>query len=330
MKNAIYSVRYKFQLHSIVSILVCLFLTLASSACSQGSQVTPPPIIPGRPCTLSPGESLPLVVDWRGEPATFEWSASGGTVIPDKGLAVNFTAPHSPGQVVVIVNVIMKNSTIQGQITCTIEATPVPSPTFTNTPTETSTPLPTSTSIPTATITPTPVLPPIACNHPSITKQVFPQFEQVAGQFPFAGSGPNAVSSDVFLCQGVYDQAHTPPLSVKIVYHSTGDQYGFFGFGIKLKDGFSPYDASKFTKICLWDYTEVPGQAFRLKLKDASGVERGIQIIIDKGSEWTQISKELSEFTGQGVNLSRLENINLGFEQVSGSATLWVDDFELK
>lgn len=173
-------------------------------------------------------------------------------------------------------------------------------------------------SPPPPTITPEP----LDCRHPAITSYVFPQLEEVAGQRSFYG--PLEESPDVFRCAGVYDVVHSEPLTVRIEYHiirGTG-KYGFWGIGT-----LNGYDASQFSEICLWAFSVQPDRAFRLKLKDTQSVEQGVDIIVKDANQWTQYCVDLSEFSQQGVDLSRLDNVNLGFEEANGSITVWVDDF---
>jgi len=85
-----------------------------------------------------------------------------------------------------------------------------------------------------------------------------------------------------------------------------------------------------FSEICFWAYTEQPDQAFLLKLKDLSGTEGEAEVNIGGSGEWTEACTALSEYSDQGVDLAEIENFNLGFNRYTGSATVWVDDFELK
>ncbi|HKZ87208.1 MAG TPA: hypothetical protein VJ793_26580 [Anaerolineae bacterium] len=264
---------------------------------------------------LSPGESIPLAVSGvQGDGVVFEWSPSAGIVTPPTGQTVNFTAPNNPGQVIIKVTAKRDGTSSEATIVCNIEVTPTPPPpppTMTNTPTPTNTPAPTD--------TPTPI-PPIACNHPSITGNVFPQLQDVDPQFPFYGpeDDPN------FLCQGVYDIFHSEPLAVRIEYKSVDDNRYW---GIGTPDG---YDATKFTEICFWAYTQTPNQAFSLDMKDTSPREEGILINIAQAGKWTSFCTPLSRFSDLGVQLNRLENVNLQFKRATNSATVWVDDFEFK
>lgn len=288
----------------VTVLLLCLILPIVISACSQ--KVGEVIIIPARPCNLSPGESIPLTVSGGDGADTFEWGASPGMVSPPTGLATTYTAPEDySGEVVINVRAIKGNASATGIITCNIITTPTPTPTPTDTPTSTSTPEP------------------IACLHPSITGHVFPQLKDEPGQFPFYG--PLEESLEVFLCQGVYDIVHSPPVSVRIEFHSTGSKFGYWGIGTP-----NGYDASQFHEICFWAYVEQPDQAFRLKFRDLDDVEKGVQIIVEQARQWARICTEMSKFSDQGVQLNRLENINLGFELSTSSATVWVDDFELR
>ncbi|HUF00277.1 MAG TPA: hypothetical protein VMN99_13550 [Anaerolineales bacterium] len=166
-----------------------------------------------------------------------------------------------------------------------------------------------------------PIPPPIECKHPAVTQNVFSQLENVNGQFPFYGE-PNDPN---FLCQGVYDRFHTEPLSVRIEYKNVDTNYGFWG--VATPDG---YDALQFSQLCFWAYAENPNQAFRLKLRDTNDVEMGVVINLDEAGRWINICTPLSKFTEQGVSIGALINVNLGFEEPTGSAIIWADDFEFK
>ncbi len=202
----------------------------------------------------------------------------------------------------------------------TVPDTPTPA----DTPAPTLTPPATTTSLQTETPTPAPTPVPLECRHPELTAYVFPQLKDVPGQRAFYG--PLEESKEVFLCEGVRDIVYSDPVAVRIEYHTvhgTG-KFGFFGIGT-----LGGYDATPFNRICLWAYATQPGQAFRLKVRDTYGRERGVNVTVKDINKWSQICVDLDNFSNQGVDLTRLDNINLGFEEANGSATVWVDDFEL-
>ena len=297
-------------------LLVCLIMPAVLSACAN--KVGSVTLIPARPCKVSPGESIPLTVSGGEGAETFEWETSTGMVSPRTGLATTFTAPEDySGQVIITVRGTNGKASATGSITCDIVSTPTLPPVPTDTQTPTITPYPSNTP----TLTPTPE--PIACLHPSITGHVFPQLKDEPGQFPFYG--PLEESLEVFQCQGVYDISLSPPVSIRVEYHSNVGKFGYWGIGTP-----NGYDASQFHEICFWAYVEQPDQAFKLKFRDRDGVEKGVQIIVEPTMQWTQICTDLNRFSDQGVQLNRLENINLGFEQSTSSTTVWVDDFELR
>lgn len=215
------------------------------------------------------------------------------------------------------------SNTIMENVESLIETTPTSTATMTFTPKPISTMTPTSTPIT-----------PIACDHPSITKNVFPQLDDVESQSPMFGPMDKSGNEDKnFLCRGVYDTFHTGPMAVRIEYTEVGANGGWFGIAIpKL------YDISGFTKLCFWAYAESPNQDFRLKLKskedDGQLRERWVDIDVNPDinqiGEWVQFCTDLSEFSKQGTRLDRIDNVNLGFNDNTGSATVWVDDFEFK
>ena len=171
MKNALVP---RSQLLRKTILLLCLLCSLAVSACAPTSTSTPtltptlalipiPTIVPSRPCTLSPGATIPMaVMGVPGAGIVYSWSASAGTVIPPDGPTVAYTAPSLVGDVIIRVVAQKDNQTSTGLITCKVEATPTPNPTasYTPSPTATNTPSPTTTSTPTPSRTPPPATPP--------------------------------------------------------------------------------------------------------------------------------------------------------------------------
>ena len=146
------------------ALLLSLLLPLIAGACQP---LGTPTIVLGRPCTLSPGQTIPLAVTGvQGSGIIYEWNPSAGTVTPPTGEAVQFTAPSVAGQVIIKVTAKKDNNTSDGTIICNVEATPTPPPTVTNTPRPTDTlaptytPRPTDTPAPTEVPTPPPVPPP--------------------------------------------------------------------------------------------------------------------------------------------------------------------------
>jgi hypothetical protein len=261
--------------------------------------------------------SVTIDVTVKGASPTYKWSASKGHFLGAEAPATIYVAPQSAGHDTVTMVVTAGGVTMVRTVTFTItelSAAMVPTPTeavMLSAPAAapvTSTPLPEP-------------LPAIACNHLSVTKNVFSRLVPEQGQFPFYGllDDPN------FQCHAVYDRFHTAPMAVKLDYRNAGKNYGFWG--IATPNG---YDASRFSKLCFWAYAERPNQAFRLKMRDLSDVEKGVALNVELAQEWSQLCTELVKISEQGVRLDRLKNVNLGFEQTSGTAIVWVDDFELK
>jgi len=199
-------------------------------------------------------------------------------------------------------------------------------PAATELPVATEPPLPTATDTPasTDTPTPTPVPDPIPCNRPAVTNDMFPQLaEEVSKQFPFYGPE----NDPTFDCEAVFDIFHNESTAVRIEYQNFENNFGFWGIGV---NG-SSFDISKYHEICFWAYAQKPKLSFRLKMKDTGSppTEDGPIIILGEANTWEQVCTDLTEFSSLGIELDKLENINLGFEKPTGSAEIWLDDFEL-
>lgn len=302
-----------------IPYLLVLFTTLIASCAAPPPEVGD---IQAQPSTsIVVGNTASLTVTASGTDLEFEWTAVRGTLSDATQPSVIYTAPLEPGTDTVTVRVTSGGSTTVRNITFeVIKPTPTPTSTPTLTPIPTSTPTPTLTPTPTTTLTPSPTQE-LRCNNPLITKYVFPQLEPVESEFPFYGplDDPN------FRCQGVFDLIFSEPVAVMIDYKNVGDNSGYWGIGIPVG-----FDASGFRELCFWAYSKNPAQSFYLRAKDTNNSEKRLLISLESSNEWTQSCKPLSDFEKLGVELSQIENFNLGFDKDSGNATIWVDDFELK
>ena len=305
-----------------LAFLLPLLLTACDRDGAQpivATQALKPPVIQTRSgdCILNPGENIALGVQDPVADAKYQWSASLGSLNTSAGTAVNYTAPKDPeGANEVLIQVTIQRGEEEPLTTnfyCTIAVTPPPPPTATPPPAPTDTPLPSPTVVP------------IVCWHPEITAYVFPQLKDLPNQRAFAGPLEN--SPTVFECGGVRDRFQSEPISIKFSYHPelNNDQFGYFGIGTL--DG---YDISRFNEICVWAYAEQPDQVFRLKIKDMARHEDGFNITVKDPNQWSNFCEKLADFSAKGIDLTRLDNINLGFEPANGAATIWFDDFELK
>lgn len=275
---------------------------------------TPPQVgeIQAQPgTTLIVGEKAFLTIPISGQELEFEWTALRGLLTNPTQPTTIYIAPNTPGFDTVTVKVKYDGGETMRSITLNV-VVPTPSPT----PTATVTLLPTDTS--TATAAPLPII----CNHPSVTKNVFPQLEGVNGQYPIYG--PVNPPDSKFLCEAVYDLVHTPgKLAVHIKYQNVGTNFGWWG--VATPNG---YDASQYNRLCFWAYTQAPNQAFRFKMKDTTRTEKGIVTVIEKANEWQEVCADISDFAALGLQVDKMDHINLGFEQPTGSAEIWIADFE--
>lgn len=299
---------------NILQKAVLLSALYLLTACNQASsapvvgEITPQPST-----TITTGEKASLTIPVSGSELKFEWSASRGTLLNSTQPAVIYTAPDSAGPDTVTVKVTYSGGEIIKNINFDVVEPPPPA--------ATDTPVPTDTPIPTNTPTPTPIPEPVACDGPAVTKNVFPQLADEDGQFPMYGP----LTETRFSCQGVYDIFHDEPLAVHIEYENVGKNFGWWGIATP-----KGYNAATYSEICFWAYAQRPNQSFRLKMKDTNKKEDGVIIILAEANQWKQICTDLTEFSDLGIQLDSLDNVNLGFEEHTKSAEIWVDDFEFK
>lgn len=281
--------------------------------------------------TIDTGKQRGLSVDVvSSADVRFEWSTTAGTLSNSSSQSVIFTAPYTPGPVVVTVKVISGDQITTDSINFDVIAptptqtptpkpssTPEPSLTPTNTAMPSNTPTPINTYTPTPTFTPTLTPSPLDCSDSKIVPGIFVQLADESTS-SFAGSSDNAK----FECEGVYALSNETPPAVRIDYKAISGTFAFFGIGIS--DGF---DVTEFSEICVWVYAEESGQRFDLKLEDANG-GNGVLINTTKTTEWDEHCVSLDGYPG--VDLSDIKVITLSFNDSFGDAAIWVDDFELK
>jgi len=322
-------------------VFMLTVLSMVLVGCNGNGKAVTVVIDPDATIEIRQGDSINLVVKISpgGQKSlSYKWSTTerDDTLLLSKtesSSATSFTANGVCGEVIVTVEVTADGELYPASRTinviCETPTVPIPEEDATSTVEPTATEavvsLPADTPLPTETTAPTATPGPLECRHASITAYVFPQLKDVPGQRAFYG--PLDESQKVFLCEGVREFYRSEPVSVRIEYHPVRDtgKFGFFGIGT-----LGGYDITRFKQICLWTYATQPDQVFRLKIRDTNEKEEGENVTVPDTNKWSQICVDLSVFANQGVNLSSLVNINLGFEEQNGDATIWVDDFEFK
>lgn len=161
----------------------------------------------------------------------------------------------------------------------------------------------------------------LPCNHIAVTEEIFPQLKDEPDQYPIYGP----INDPNFVCRAVYSPVKYASLSIYIKYTNAGDNYGYWGINVAP----TGYSADSYTQLCLYARTEDVLQSFYLKIKDLDGneVQKAINV---NSSNWIEKCVDLSFYIGQGIDIKRIENINIGFDKSSGDAEVWVDYFMFK
>lgn len=294
-------------------LLNAVLLIAVSLSAGCGSPAEPPVVgeLQAQPSTtITTGETASLTISVSGKNLEFEWSVLRGHLSDSTQVAVIYTAPESAGPDIVTVRVRNNGGEIIKSINLNVVAS---ASTQTSTPTSS----PAITDTPTA----TPVPDPIACNNVVVTKNVFPQLASETGQFPIYGP----VTETRFLCEAVYDIVHDSSMAIHIKYENVGQNFGWWG--VATPNG---YNAGIHKKLCFWAYTQAPNQSFRFKMKDTARREKGIDTTIETPNQWQEVCADIGEFAALGIQVEKMDNVNLGFEAPYGSAEVWVADFEFK
>lgn len=160
------------------------------------------------------------------------------------------------------------------------------------------------------------------CDHLAVIEEIFPQLKDKPGAFPFYAK------NSAFQCHLVFNRLHSGLFSLHMEY-SAGPEDGYWGVATPMG-----YDASQYSKTCVWVYAETVPQSFTINLKDLAGVEKPSPTqSISVANTWQQFCIFLSQYEApgidiQGVNIEQLESVNIHFSQATGDANIWVDGFE--
>jgi hypothetical protein len=122
--------------------------------------------------------------------------------------------------------------------------------------------------------------------------------------------------------------------SMRLVYN-VGKGGAFNGFWMKLgpADSGNNFDASQYKKLSFWirgdDKAGTPNK-FKVELKGDPGSPVAKKYVGDIGKDWKKVEIGLDEFSSQGVDLSKLNELVVVFEQraVSPATTgaVYIDD----
>ncbi len=101
---------------------------------------------------------------------------------------------------------------------------------------------------------------------------------------------------------------------------------GWAGWGLALKG----LDASNYTAITFMVRGRKGGETFEIGLKDKENIEKKLAItqFSDIEKDWRKVKIPLKEF--ENVDLSKLDNLNLGFLGESGEGTVYLDEIQFE
>jgi len=107
----------------------------------------------------------------------------------------------------------------------------------------------------------------------------------------------------------------------------------YFGWGVDLRDGNVGFDTRGAKYLTFWVIGQKGDERFQIKMKDITGTERSLKSNFYRKDlkEWVFFKIPLKDF-GSTIDLSRLENVNLGFNnRISGrSGCIYIDDFKFE
>ena len=141
-----------------------------------------------------------------------------------------------------------------------------------------------------------------------------------AGQFDFTNAKSGFTTSLTQQCALSYQ------LGLEITYGFNPNEFGSWGISWT-KSQAGHLDLANMSVLTFWVQSNADSTNFQIGIKDTSPHEDKVdldQFAILNAGEWTQISIPLTNFSN--VNLASIENVNFGFNDADGKATVCVDD----
>lgn len=150
-------------------------------------------------------------------------------------------------------------------------------------------------------------------------------------EFDYAGPKPEEVDYDTRLIDNDSRFIKQGAKSRVLKWNIKAHQY--FGWGVALEHAGEEFDTGKAKYLSFWVIGAEGGERFQIKIKDVNGKEVAVKShsYIKVTKKWQKVSVPLKDF-GKKIDLSRLENVNLGFNRtVSGaSGCIYIDDFKFE
>ncbi len=195
------------------------------------------------------------------------------------------------------------------------------SPTLTNTVTPRATNTSTSIVFLSPTNTSTLILSPNPTNTP-LPPPLVDIFPQVDGGERFVYINNDGSLSDKFVL--TEKCVRSGAYGLQLMYSMKGDGNG--GWGVHWNN--SPekhFNASGFSAFTFW-VKGTGSETFQIGVKDTSGNEVKVESdnLLIVSSDWLQVILPLSNL--QGVNVSSIENVNIGFNKNHGTGSICIDD----
>jgi len=147
-------------------------------------------------------------------------------------------------------------------------------------------------------------------------------------EFFYAGpdnNKPNAIDSQIFTSDLTYIKEGNASRFLEWNNLEFGQ---YFGWGLSL----NKLNASHVAYLSFWIIGTNENERFEIKIRDFNGAEPVVPSsqVVTITKKWQKVKIPLSSF--RGVNLSAIENINLGFNYVTSgkSGRIYVDDFRFE
>jgi hypothetical protein len=153
-------------------------------------------------------------------------------------------------------------------------------------------------------------------------------FEGTSPYNEFCYFGPNEVDHESSLFNNDPRYIKQGSYSHLLKWNLKEGQY--FGWGVDLKQADEAFDTRKANFLTFWVIGVEGGQRFHIKLKDINGLEVPLNShnYVRVSKEWQKVSVPLRDF-GRKIDLSSLENVNLGFDRIvsNENGCIYIDDF---
>ncbi len=158
----------------------------------------------------------------------------------------------------------------------------------------------------------------LPCTAGDLSSEIFPGLNNSE---LFIGPPERKINAEEYFSCEVTTIPDTQTKAIKFTYDDlkTPNKYAYFGVG-----PLNGFDATLFNSICIRAFSEDFNQGIWLDIKDEAGEEGRELITFEESDNEELVCVELERYANRNVNLEQLDNVNISFNNKSGTSEIWL------